>query len=73
MPAFIRLLKRMGMGKRIRMERMRETVRRNDIYWWLERFLREAKVVARLEHPNIVPVHELANRLKAWIKFFIML
>jgi alpha,alpha-trehalose-phosphate synthase [UDP-forming] len=27
-------------GKRIRMQRMRDTVRRNDIYWWLERFLR---------------------------------
>ncbi len=24
-----------------RMRRMREVVRRNDIYWWLERFLRE--------------------------------
>ena len=24
-----------------RMRRMREIVRRNDIYWWLERFLRE--------------------------------
>ena len=24
-----------------RMHRMREIVRRNDIYWWLERFLRE--------------------------------
>lgn len=27
--------------KRMRMRRMRDTVRRNDIYWWLERFLRE--------------------------------
>jgi trehalose 6-phosphate synthase/phosphatase len=26
--------------KKERMRRMRETVRRNDIYWWLERFLR---------------------------------
>jgi trehalose 6-phosphate synthase len=24
-----------------RMRRMREVVRRNDIYWWLERFLRD--------------------------------
>jgi len=27
--------------KRGRMQRMREVVRRNDIYWWLERFLRD--------------------------------
>jgi alpha,alpha-trehalose-phosphate synthase [UDP-forming] len=27
--------------KRRRMRRMREVVRRNDIYWWLERFLRD--------------------------------
>ena len=26
-----------------------------------ERFIREAKVLARLEHPNIVPVHELGQ------------
>jgi trehalose-6-phosphate synthase len=24
-----------------RMRRMRDVVRRNDIYWWLERFLRD--------------------------------
>jgi trehalose 6-phosphate synthase len=29
-----------GEEKKERMRRMRETVRRNDIYWWLERFLR---------------------------------
>jgi trehalose 6-phosphate synthase len=27
--------------KRKRMQKMRNVVRRNDIYWWLERFLRE--------------------------------
>jgi alpha,alpha-trehalose-phosphate synthase [UDP-forming] len=27
--------------KRLRMGRLREVVRRNDIYWWLERFLRD--------------------------------
>ena len=27
--------------KQARMRRMREVVRRNDIYWWLERFLRD--------------------------------
>jgi trehalose 6-phosphate synthase len=27
--------------KRKRMQKMRRVVRRNDIYWWLERYLRE--------------------------------
>ncbi|MCA8913362.1 MAG: serine/threonine protein kinase, partial [Planctomycetes bacterium] len=28
----------------------------------VERFLREAKVTGQLEHPNIVPVYEIATR-----------
>jgi len=31
--------------RRERMQRMRRTVSRNDIYWWLERFLREVAAV----------------------------
>jgi len=31
--------------KRRRMQRLRKVVSRNDIYWWLERFLREVASV----------------------------
>jgi len=38
------------------------TAERSESSAALHRFLREARVTARLDHPNIVPVHELARR-----------
>jgi len=34
--------------KRMRMERLRDVVRRNDIYWWLERYLRDQLAPRRM-------------------------
>ncbi|MGE0434242.1 MAG: protein kinase, partial [Planctomycetota bacterium] len=36
-----------------------KTLQRNHTAEARARFLREARITARLEHPNIVPVHEL--------------
>jgi trehalose 6-phosphate synthase len=50
-----------------RMKRMREIVRRNDIYWWLERFLRElldprarASTAMRRESPALADLRRAA-------------
>lgn len=43
-------------GRSVAMKVMLEQNDGNDV----ERFIEEAKVTARLEHPNIVPVHELS-------------
>jgi len=37
----------------------------------IERFLREARILASLEHPNIVPIHEIGND-KESLPFFTM-
>ena len=44
-------------GRDIAIKRMRETAPTEDAR---ERFLREARIQARLDHPAIVPVHEIA-------------
>lgn len=38
----------------------------------LERFLREAKIIARLDHPNIVKVYEYLDLKKPQGRFFVM-
>jgi WD40 repeat protein/serine/threonine protein kinase len=42
-------------GRNVAMKLMRNAMRRDEV----ERFVREAQITAQLEHPNIVPVHEL--------------
>ena len=42
-------------GRNVAMKLMRSAMRRDEV----ERFVREAQITAQLEHPNIVPVHEL--------------
>jgi alpha,alpha-trehalose-phosphate synthase [UDP-forming] len=48
--------------KRLRMERLREVVRRNDIYWWLERYLRDQ--LARRGMSTSLP-ESLEDRVRA--------
>jgi trehalose-6-phosphate synthase len=48
--------------KRMRMERLREVVRRNDIYWWLERYLRDQ--LARRSLSTSLP-ESLEDRVRA--------
>src|SRR5262252_2769034 len=48
-----------AIGRDIAIKRMREKVR--DVGELETRFLREAKIQARLQHPSIVPVHALGR------------
>ena len=41
----------------------RSTAHAKDYRWGLQRFLEEARVLARLDHPNVVRVHRV---VKAW-------
>ena len=49
------------LGRDVALKELRPEQANNPVVW--SRFLEEAKITGQLEHPNIVPVHELrANR-----------
>ena len=48
-----------NLGRRMAVKRLLPGARRDDVR--LGRLIGEAQVIAQLDHPNIVPVHELCE------------
>ena len=53
-----------GFERLVVIKRLRQEFASDDAY--LEMFLREARTIARLNHPNIVKVHELGEHEGSW-------
>src|SRR4051812_10147406 len=64
----VMLAKDEELGRDVAIKRMRAA---NPSERAIERFLREAKVQGRLEHPSIVPVHEIGRDTDN-LPFFVM-
>lgn len=56
-----------NLGRRVALKTLRR--KHSQVTSLRERFVREARVMSQLEHPNIVPVHELGERPDGSIYF----
>ncbi|OGV34786.1 MAG: hypothetical protein A2020_09700 [Lentisphaerae bacterium GWF2_45_14] len=56
-----------ALGREVAIKVLRTEYRKNSKY--LERFIREARATAQIEHPNIVPIHEIGVLDSAGIFF----
>ena len=58
------------LGREVALKELRPEQARNPAVW--SRFLEEAKITGQLEHPNIVPVHELVRTGEGRKPFYTM-
>ena len=58
------------LGREVALKELRPEQANNPVVW--SRFLEEAKITGQLEHPNIVPVHELVLTGKGRHPFYTM-
>ncbi len=58
------------LGRLVAIKEIRSAANENEIA--LHRFRREAKVTGRLEHPSIVPVHQLGDNSESGRVFYVM-
>ncbi len=58
------------LGREVALKELRPEQANNPVVW--SRFLEEAKITGQLEHPNIVPVHELVRTGEGRKPFYTM-
>jgi serine/threonine-protein kinase len=58
------------LGRDVALKELRPEQAKNPVVW--SRFMEEAKITGQLEHPNIVPVHELVGQGEGRTPFYTM-
>ncbi len=64
------LARDVDLGREVALKELRPEQASNPVVW--SRFLEEAKITGQLEHPNIVPVHELVRAEEGRQPFYTM-